>query len=167
MLCSHTCRRFEICSFLYYNIPQNCFMEALNFSLLCVSLTFDIKKEKHLTDSKRAESVHQLERYNLIKKLESKFSSFYYACGFINCSLSYTINQEVSPFFYLLDLFIINRLKTSKNILLPHPYPDKAVKASKGSASVEMTLLRSPLKNRIFQSRFDAGYRTLGAGALG
>lgn len=30
-------------------------MEALNFSLFCVSLTFDIKKEKHLMDSKCAE----------------------------------------------------------------------------------------------------------------
>lgn len=30
-------------------------MEALNFSLFCVSLTFGIKKEKHLTDSKCAE----------------------------------------------------------------------------------------------------------------
>lgn len=43
-------------SLQYYNIPQNCFKEALNFSISSVSLTCDIKKYKHLTDSKYGEN---------------------------------------------------------------------------------------------------------------
>ena len=74
-------------------------MEALNFSLFCVSLTFGIKKEKQLTDSKCAEKCASVRKLVSKRNWNLNFSSFYYACGFINCSLSYTINQEVSPFF--------------------------------------------------------------------